>query len=366
MTRPMPTPISVLLPINIDRWRSSIATQMRAVVEANPDIHFYSFSSPTTDEDRINGETFWARANVTKLDRFSFFQHRYDVVQLAAISNLNIAAALLAKWRSGGRARIVSIICLEIVPEDRNSWRNYHKLLPWPDYFLSVSHAAGQLSRTKAPDRYAGVILNGYAEDYFDPFIEDEEGMPEEMRTVRGKPYLLYVSSLDKRKRTDHLIRMALRMPGVTFVAAGFVTPGEGEPYLKALKEVPNVLWLGLVQRRQLRWLYKHAAAMFFPSDREGLPLAVIEAHGMGLPVIAQPKSSMPDLIKPGINGELILCEDEEGWEQACRKYLALQGEERMQWIHRLHGETASQLSWSAAGKRYGDFYKKIVGADPD
>lgn len=357
----MSSTISVLLPINIDRWRSSIATQMRAVVEANPDIHFFSFSSPTNEEDQRNGEKFWARSHVTKVTRFNFLQYRYDVVQLAAISNQNIAAALLAKLRSLGRTQIVSIICLEIVPEDRNAWRNYHKLLPWPDYFLSVSNAAGQLSRMKAPDRYAGVILNGYAEDYFDPTIDDEAGIPQRMAEYQGESYLLYVSSIEKRKRTDHLIRMAKRMPDIIFVVAGFVLQGEGEPYVEEMNALPNVVWLGLVNRRELRWLYQHAAALFFPSDREGLPLAVIEALGMGLPVIAQPKSSMPDLVKPGDNGELLLCEQEDEWEQACRKYLALTQAERTEIRTRLHEQSAEHLSWDAAGKRYGDFYKRIM-----
>ncbi|BCU76915.1 hypothetical protein llg_16300 [Luteolibacter sp. LG18] len=211
-----------------------------------------------------------------------------------------------------------------------------------------------------APERYKGVIPNGFDEVFFDPAVADGTDLPEEVRRIGGRPFLLYVSSVEPRKRTDFLLRMADRMPDVMFVAAGFVVPGMGEPYLKELCRKPNIIWLGLIEKRVLRELYRVASALFFPSEREGMPLAIIEAFGMGLPVIAQPKSSMPDLVKPGVNGELIDCSEEDTWESVCRKYLAQPISEREQFRKTIRRWAIENHSWSKVGRLYGRFYKAI------
>lgn len=357
----MNQPIKVLLPISIDRWRASIATQMRAVVEANPDIEFHSFSRPQTDEDRSQGEEFWALPNIVKQNQKTALLERYDIVQLAALSGMNVTAAALAKLRGMGSTHVTSILCVEICKEDAYGWKYYQWARHVVDSFTGVSAVAGERARLDEPDRYCGVIHNGYCPHYFTPHSQEEPDLlPEALRSLKGR-FLLWVSSIEARKKPEVLIALAKRMPDVTFAACGYVLKNGGEGYLEEILACPNIVWLGLVERKVLRELYRHAAVLLFPSEREGLPLSVIEAMGMGLQTIAQAKSSLPELITPGENGELIDETDLNGWEFACRKMIDLPESARQSTREKIHQYASTHLTWHIAGKKYGEFYKLIM-----
>jgi glycosyltransferase involved in cell wall biosynthesis len=351
-------PLKILLPINIDRWRSSIATQMRAVVEANPDINFYSFSNPQTKEDSVEGNLFWARSNVTKLKKQTAFFRRYDVVQLAALSAANVIAATIAKIIGWGRTHVTSILCVEISQDDAYGWKYYQWARRVVDSFTSVSAVAGERAVLDEPDKYCGVIHNGYCPDYFSPLTDADSLCLPSVLSNNNKSYFVWVSSIERRKRPEVLIEIAKRMPDVNFAVCGYTLEGQSEVYVEQMSKLPNVHWLGLVERKVLRELYRNAAALFFPSAREGLPLAVMEAMGMGLQTIAQPKSSLPELVIQGINGYLIDESNLDGWEQACLEVMSLSEVERKNKAQAVHEFAAKNLTWHIAGKKYGDFYK--------
>jgi glycosyltransferase involved in cell wall biosynthesis len=356
----MNLPIKVLLPISIDRWRASIATQMRAVVEANPEIEFHSFSLPQTDEDHDEGQVFWSLPNVVRQDQKTALLERYDIVQLANLSAMSVGAAALAKVRGLGSTHVTSILCVEISKEDSYGWKYYQWARPVVDSFTGVSDVAGERARLDEPDRYCGVIHNGYCEKYFSPHTEaDDALLPPELSKIKGK-FPLWVSSIEDRKKPDVLISLAKRMPDVTFAACGYVLKNGGEGYLEEMLSLPNIVWLGLVERKVLRELYRSAAFLLFPSEREGLPLSVIEAMGMGLPTIAQAKSSLPELILPGVNGQLVDASDLDGWETHCRKMLDATGN-GLASKSAIHQLASTKLTWYIAGRKYGEFYKLIM-----
>lgn len=352
--------IRVLMPISIDRWRASIATQMRAVVEANPEIEFHCFSNPSTDEDRIQGKAFWSLPNVVRKRQRTALIDRYDVIQLAALSGKNLSGATVAKARSFGMAHVTSILCVELTPEDPYGWKYYQVARYVADSFLGVSAVAGERARIDEPGKYMGVIHNGYDPDYFSPRTSAGP-IPESIRDLPSGSYLLWVSSLEPRKRPEILIEIARRLPDVTFVAAGYILKGRGEGYLEEMLKLPNIRWVGLVDRAELRELFRHAAGLFFPSEREGLPLAVIEGMGMGLQILAQPKSSLPELVVPGVNGWLTDESEPDSWEAACRELMSQSKGERTLIGGRIHRFASDHLSWHAAGRKYGDYYRLVM-----
>lgn len=356
--------IRVLMPISIDRWRASIATQMRAVVEANPEIEFHCFSNPSTREDVVQGQAFWALPNVVRRDQLTATASRFDIVQLAALSGKNLTGALLSKVRGLGSTHVTSILCVELDPSDSYGWRWYQVARHLANSFLGVSAVAGERARLDEPRRYMGYIHNGYDPAYYSP---DTPARPDLLpEGVREPGYLLWVSSLEPRKRPEVLIEMARRMPDVQFVAAGYVLKGKGEIYLEQMQRLPNIKWVGLVERASLRELMRNAAGLIFPSEREGLPLAVMESMGMGLQTLAQPKSSLPELIIPGVNGWLTDESDSDAWEQACRELLNQSEATRREKAAAIHGHAAAELSWYAAGRKYGDFYRLVAEGKPE
>lgn len=57
-----------------------------------------------------------------------------------------------------------------------------------------------------------------------------------------------------------------------------------------------RIIWVGPVADAQLRTLYHGAAALVFPSFKEGFGLPVLEAFACGCPVITSRRSSLPEV----------------------------------------------------------------------
>ena len=66
--------------------------------------------------------------------------------------------------------------------------------------------------------------------------------------------------------------------------------------------------------------LYKTADIFVFPSKREGLSVALMEALASGLPVVASRIRGNEDLIYPAINGELVETMQVDKWSKSINK----------------------------------------------
>jgi glycosyltransferase involved in cell wall biosynthesis len=357
--------MKLLLPINIDKWRSPIAAVLRACVEHNPNIDFVTFSKPETPEDLIHGEKFWSLPNVIKGNCFSLFFHRFDIVHIASHTNRNLVAGTLAKIFSLGATKFLYTINLELPSSAKNTfiYRWFNAVV---DYYVSVSKAASTLVLQDAPDSYLGTIPNGFDVDFFDPFSEGSGELPDAIKALNGSPYILNVAALEPRKHPEWIVKLAERNPEMTFVMAGWIVPRLGEEFHQQIMacSLPNLIWLGHVNRDTICTLLRHASVFAFPSDREGLPLSVIEAMGMGLPVIAQPKSSLPELIVDGINGRLIDIDHDdscEQWSRSLEGYLNLSHDEIAEMKSRLRAYAVSKYSWESIGKAYGKLYHSLA-----
>jgi len=349
----------VLLPISLDRWRNPISTLLRACVEANPEIEFHSVSSPLSAEDKRLGVEFWSRPNIRQATQAQLATTRFDGVHTASITVHNQAGVVAAKLRNPGRCQYLSTINLQVGPGDGKDWSLLKVAEKLADGFVAVSQAAGEGIAERCPDRFHGIIPNGFDPDYFDPAIEDEEVLPREIRDLQPGSFPLYVGALEPRKHPEFIVELAKAHPGITFVGAGYVHP-QGRHFEPLVKSVPNLIWLGHVDRRVIRALLKRAGVFLFPSEREGLALSVIEALGMGLPVICQPKSSMPELVADGINGRLIDIADLEGWSEALLLQLSIRDEARKIRAAGFREKATKRFSWPSIGRRYGEIYRAV------
>lgn len=349
----------ILLPISLDRWRNPISTLLRACVEANPEIEFHSASNPYSDEDRLLGSEFWKRPNMVRASQFQLSTTRFDGVHTASITLHNQAAVVAAKIRNPGRCQYLSTINLQVGPADGKDWRLLGIAEMLADGFVSVSEAAGQGVAARCPNRFYGIIPNGFDPDYFDPEIEDEPDLPSVIRDLKPGSFPLYVGALEPRKHPEFIVQLAKLHSEIQFVAAGYVHP-LGRHFEPMVRSLPNLHWLGHVDRRTIRALLKRAGVLLFPSEREGLALSVIEALGMGLPVIGQSKSSMPELITHGINGYLIDIADEESWSQGMTRILSGANYPLESQASDIRRDAIERYSWFSIGRRYGTLYRHL------
>jgi glycosyltransferase involved in cell wall biosynthesis len=58
------------------------------------------------------------------------------------------------------------------------------------------------------------------------------------------------------------------------------------------------------------------------PSDTEGLPLSVLEAMAVGLPIIASRVGGLPELVDDGKEGILVTPGDSEGLAEAIQRVI--------------------------------------------
>jgi glycosyltransferase involved in cell wall biosynthesis len=73
-----------------------------------------------------------------------------------------------------------------------------------------------------------------------------------------------------------------------------------------------SVRFLG--QRSDVPVLMQAADAVLLPSTNEGMPLVILEAQAIGIPVLAAPTAGVPEIIEHGSSGLLISAGDVEGY----------------------------------------------------
>jgi glycosyltransferase involved in cell wall biosynthesis len=297
--------MKILLPISLDRWKNPISTLLRACVQFNPEHEFHSFSNPVTQEDLEMGAQFWKLPNLRLRHPSAVFSDRFDLVHTASYSRFNLYSSVIAKLRNLGGTRFLTTLNLEpdlSLPVER---MRYGRLLRFADAFVAVSEAVSADVRRRNPERFLEVIPNGFDAALYDPDrIDDTDLPPEISRLSPGFP--LWVSAVESRKQPETFVKLARSNPSLPFVALGGVLPGDGETFAEMFRSTPNIIWPGSTPRAVTRAIMARAGVLVFPSEREGLSLAMIEAIALGLPILAQPKSSMPELVRPGFNGELI------------------------------------------------------------
>lgn len=352
--------MKILLPISLDRWRNPISTLQRACVEYNPDIEFHSFSSPETEEDRQMGAEFWKLPNLHMRKPSAILLDRFDIVHTASYSRGNYMAALIAKLRGVGNTKFLTTLNLEYDLKYAIDRLRYGRFLRIADRFVAVSEAVSADVRQRYPDRFLGVIPNGFDPHLYDPSKIDEVKLPDQVAALESG-YPLWLAAVESRKNPQIFVQLAKANPSITFVALGGVLPGDGEIYADQFNATPNILWLGNMERSVARAVMAKAGVLVFPSEREGLSLGMIEAIAMGIPILAQPKSSMPELVTAGWNGELMDVSDFDAWNQSLQKWLPPLTQDQAENLKTARMEALEKFSWEVVGKSYHSVYEKLI-----
>ncbi len=347
----------ILYPIHIDQWRRPIASKMREVATRITDMDFYTFSRPASEEDRILGQSFWAYPHIHRIKAVDVLRRRYDIVHHASATKANLTAALLAKAR--GRGKTVHIFAASVQPHDDDCYyREYVKSIKVADVVLAVSQVVAEDVKKYLGREVDAVIPNGVNLDFFSP--ETAQPLNLEKLGIR-KPYVLFVAALMRRKRPDLFIKLAALLPDVDFVMIGRPPQTQKDRvYLQVAARQPNVKYLELRLKQEVRNLMAQASALVFPSEIEGMPNVVLEASAMGLPVLTQPKGPLPEIITEGVNGWLLPEEPLDAWAQKIENLLAWSDDKRSNFRTEARELMASRYSWTRIAEQYKELYKRL------
>lgn len=135
---------------------------------------------------------------------------------------------------------------------------------------------------------------------------------------------ILSVGELNKNKNHEIILKAMTEMDlkNVYYVICGI---GEREHYLRKLAEnlgIQEHLFL-LGYRTDIKNIYLQSDLFVFPSIREGLSVALMEAMASGLPCVCSNIRGNKDLIVQGKGGSLISDNDEKAYAYAIEQILS-------------------------------------------
>ena len=117
--------------------------------------------------------------------------------------------------------------------------------------------------------------------------------------------YGLFVGRIEARKGIEYLLE-ALSEMDVDFVIVGDGPELNRYRQLAQELQLSRVKFTGFVAQSDLERIFSNASYFVLPSTSEGTPIAVLEAMGYGLPVIASRVGGLNELIVNGVNGFLV------------------------------------------------------------
>ena len=116
----------------------------------------------------------------------------------------------------------------------------------------------------------------------------------------REASYVLYFGRFSEEKGIRTLLKAVRELPEIPFVFAG---KGELEDEVNGLSNIRNE---GFCESSKMAELIRGAAFTVFPSEwYENCPYSVIEPQLVGTPVLASNLGGTPELLVPGVTGEL-------------------------------------------------------------
>lgn len=133
-------------------------------------------------------------------------------------------------------------------------------------------------------------------------------------------PYILYPANALAHKRHHLLLRIMqeiwLEQPQYRLVLTGDHEAGFIENLCRQVGcDTKQIVDLGFVSDGQMVTLFQHAEAMIFPSLHEGFGLPILEAMGLGCPVICSRRTSIPEVA--GDAAIFVDSDDPRLWAQA-------------------------------------------------
>jgi glycosyltransferase involved in cell wall biosynthesis len=175
---------------------------------------------------------------------------------------------------------------------------------------------------------------------------------------------LLHVGSTAGRKRLDVLLRVfdgvRREFPSARLVRVGGAFDGSQLRLIEELRLGGSIVVLPFLGERVLAAVYRAAALLLQPSEREGFGLPVVEAAACGLPVLA---SDLPVLREVGGRATTYRAVgDVEAWTAAALGLLKERGEDHTRWsARRAEGVShASRFSWEEYARRMVSIYREL------
>ena len=240
---------------------------------------------------------------VRRFGGIKYFRRRNKVRELEKIINFNEVKAIICdSWKSVElpikKFKNINLpfICLVhgnevIIKNNRHHKRILHCFKNVNKIVSNSEFTKNLIKKINSEIKNIKVINPGVSN--FDNIIE------EEVKLIKGKPTLLTLARLEKRKGHEHILKSVGKLKK-TYHNIRYIIAGEGEErrYLeslaKSLNISKNVIFIGSVNDGQKKYILNKTDLMIMPTidesknlSIEGFGITYIEAALFGIPSIA-------------------------------------------------------------------------------
>lgn len=234
-----------------------------------------------------------------------------------------------------------------------------HRCLGRLDGRIAVSEAAREYTSGYFPGDYR-VISNGVDLTRFGN--TSLEAVPQ---FADGRPNILFVGRLEKRKGFIHLLRafveVQAKMPQARLIVAGAFNQEQQEPFARqaesdGLHEVHFINW---PPTDMLARLYRTADLLCAPSTGfESFGLVLVEAMAANRPVVASNIPGYRAVVRHEVDGLLVPPGDETGLAAALLRLLA--DKEQQERMGRNGRERAESFAWNRVAAKVLAYYDEL------
>lgn len=227
------------------------------------------------------------------------------------------------------------------------------------DHVVAVSEEiATELIRSGVPRRAVSVIANGI--DVLPASPGARARIRAEFGLLPEAKVLLHIGRLARSKRIDVLLHATAALPAPLRATLLLVGEGEEREQLVALAGqlgvAANVRFCGY--RKDVVQLLAAADVFVLSSEKEGLPIAVLEAMATSCPIVATRAGAIPRVVEDGRDGWIVPAGDPGALQGALAEALADPELAHRRAISALT-EFRAHYSRDSMGERYLQIYER-------
>ena len=237
--------------------------------------------------------------------------------------------------------------------------QSFAELARRADALIAISEAtrSDAVRVLRLPQEKITVIHPGIARGYFSP--DGAQVDAARKKYGLGRPYVLFVGTIEPRKNVDVLLDAFESLPGSLRERYQLVVAGPaGWSSHRTVRRLRHLRYLGYVPEALLPGLTAGAALFVYPSLYEGFGFPVAQAMAAGVPVITSNVSSMPEvagdaalLVDPRSQSELHHALSRLMTSDGLRSALGAAGRARAESFH-----------WEECARRSLEFFEKVSG----
>ncbi len=184
---------------------------------------------------------------------------------------------------------------------------------------------------------------------------------------LRGKRILLFLGRLHPKKGVDLLLRAWAALAGEFSDAVLVLAGPDSENTRGSLEAIARendiegrVVFTGMLDSA-MKWSALAAAACFLlPSHSEGQSIAILEALGMGLPVIVSDRCHMPEVRQAAAGWEIT--PDLAALTLGLKQFLSASATANMEMGKRGRQLVAEKFSWPVVARQMAELYAWVQG----